>query len=390
MRRRRFSSTAAEEVVEEPSYNTLKIIALGQAIPFIGFGFMDNAILIVAGDAIDTYLGVTLGISTLCAAAIGNIISDLAGIGLGTAIEDFCANRLKLPTPDLSTAQRQLRSVRFAGQIGMAVGMTFGCIVGMFPLFFIDDKKVQNLKKKAHLEELFMDVVTEAKTLVGAESTCLYLRVTQDEEKLIDRHAHLPYCPAADGEFLYAMYYAKPNSLKDAADGKDCTQRSGHQGMSHQPLAIEEEDTSQFLPLGKGIVSRAIMTGEAWNIHDVSKEPDFLPEVRTEDVERPVEELKHMLVVPVLDIQGRPVAVIRALNKVANSCGRGGPVDDGFTATDVQTLVALASHISVSLNSVYQDEDDEEIRLRDTIRILKEQGIQGKKRRSLMKLFPAE
>ena len=37
-------------------------------------------------------LGVTLGISTLCAAAIGNIISDLAGIGLGTAIEDFCAN----------------------------------------------------------------------------------------------------------------------------------------------------------------------------------------------------------------------------------------------------------------------------------------------------------
>mmetsp|Transcript_44718 Transcript_44718/g.107911 ORF Transcript_44718/g.107911 Transcript_44718/m.107911 type:complete len:194 (+) Transcript_44718:367-948(+) len=129
MRRHRFSSTAAEEVVEEPSYNTLKIIALGQAIPFIGFGFMDNAILIVAGDAIDTYLGVTLGISTLCAAAIGNIISDLAGIGLGTAIEDFCANRLKLPTPDLSTAQRQLRRVRFAGQMGMALGMTFGCIV---------------------------------------------------------------------------------------------------------------------------------------------------------------------------------------------------------------------------------------------------------------------
>jgi hypothetical protein len=55
-RRCRFSTTtkSSAEVVEEPSYQTLKIVALGQAIPFVGFGFMDNSILIVAGDAIDT------------------------------------------------------------------------------------------------------------------------------------------------------------------------------------------------------------------------------------------------------------------------------------------------------------------------------------------------
>eukprot|EP00526_Cylindrotheca_closterium_P012657 CAMPEP_0113661362 /NCGR_PEP_ID=MMETSP0017_2-20120614/33387_1 /TAXON_ID=2856 /ORGANISM="Cylindrotheca closterium" /LENGTH=445 /DNA_ID=CAMNT_0000576047 /DNA_START=186 /DNA_END=1526 /DNA_ORIENTATION=+ /assembly_acc=CAM_ASM_000147 len=396
-RRRRFSTTAEEAVVEEPSYDTLKIVAIGQAIPFIGFGFMDNSILIVAGDAIDTYLGVTLGISTLCAAAIGNIISDLAGIGMGTVIEDFCANRLKLPTPNLTTAQRQLRSVRFAGQWGMAVGMTFGCIVGMFPLLFIDDKKVQNLKKKAHLEALFMDVVTEAKTLVGAESTCLYLRVTQDKDKLVEKHAHLPYCPAADGEFLYAMYYVLPKSKHDSNSSEDEQQQvrsSGHQGLSHQPLAIEEVDSSRFLPLGKGIVSRAVMTGEAWNIRDVSEEPDFFPEVRSEDMERPLDELKHMVVVPVLDYQGRAIGVIRAMNKVASSSGvvgaAGSSPEDGFTSIDVQTLKALASHISVSLNSVYQDQDDEEVRLRDTIRILKEQGIQGKQQGSLTKLFPSE
>ncbi|CAJ1938012.1 unnamed protein product [Cylindrotheca closterium] len=380
-RRRRFSATAIEEVAQEPSYDTLKIIAIGQAIPFIGFGFMDNAILIVAGDAIDTYLGVTLGISTLCAAAIGNIISDLAGIGMGTVIEDFCANRLKLPTPDLSTAQRQLRSVRFAGQMGMAVGMTFGCIVGMFPLFFIDDKKVQNLKKKAHLEALFMDVVTEAKTLVGAESTCLYLRVTKDKEKLLEKHAHLPYCPAADGEYLYAMYYVLPKSKK---------QKSVEKARSSLPLAIDEVDTSRFLPLGKGIVSRAVMTGEAWNIRDVSEEPDFFPEVRSEDVARPLDELRHMVVVPVLDYQGRSIGVIRAMNKIASSSVGAGPPGDGFTSIDVQALKALASHISVSLNSVYQDQDDEEVRLRDSIRILKEQGIQGKQQGSLTKLFPVE
>jgi Transmembrane protein 65 len=90
--------------------------------PFVGFGFMDNAILIVAGDAIDTSLGVTLGLSTMCAAAIGNIISDVAGILMGAAIEDWCATHLKLPVPQLTAAQRQLRSVRFANQWGTGVG----------------------------------------------------------------------------------------------------------------------------------------------------------------------------------------------------------------------------------------------------------------------------
>ena len=133
---------------------------------------MDNAILIIAGDCIDTSLGVTLGISTMCAAAIGNIISDLAGIGCAAYIEDFCATTLKLPVPKLSGAQRQLRSVRMASQGGMAVGMTFGCLLGMIPLLFIDSNRADKLREKARLERLYKDVLTEAKTLVEAESTC--------------------------------------------------------------------------------------------------------------------------------------------------------------------------------------------------------------------------
>ena len=72
----------------EPTNEQLKIVAIHQAIPFIRFGIMDNAILILAGETIDIYLGMTLGISTMCAAAIGNIISDVCGVGLGTVIED--------------------------------------------------------------------------------------------------------------------------------------------------------------------------------------------------------------------------------------------------------------------------------------------------------------
>ena len=51
------ANNVAEADVPQPSYHDLRLVALAQAIPFLGFGFMDNAILIVAGDMIDTSLG---------------------------------------------------------------------------------------------------------------------------------------------------------------------------------------------------------------------------------------------------------------------------------------------------------------------------------------------
>lgn len=40
-------------------------MALQRAVPFLGFGFMDNAIMILAGDYIEANIGITLGISTM-------------------------------------------------------------------------------------------------------------------------------------------------------------------------------------------------------------------------------------------------------------------------------------------------------------------------------------
>lgn len=134
--------------VPEPTRRQLYVVAIHQAIPFVGFGIMDNAILIMAGEAIDVYLGVTLGISTMCAAAIGNIVSDLCGVIFGTVIEDallgwsktiekITKGRVKLPPmPKLTYEQRKLRSVKWSGQMGCAVGLTIGCVIGMFPLLF--------------------------------------------------------------------------------------------------------------------------------------------------------------------------------------------------------------------------------------------------------------
>lgn len=141
-----------EKDIAEPTKHALKLHMLNQGIPFVGFGIMDNAILIWAGDQIDISLGVVLGLSTMCAAAIGNIISDVAGVALGTMIEDLCA-KLRLPVAKLTNSQRQLRSVRFAGQFGTAFGLTIGCIIGMFPLLFIDTEKREKMKQASCAEE---------------------------------------------------------------------------------------------------------------------------------------------------------------------------------------------------------------------------------------------
>jgi hypothetical protein len=49
-------------------------MALHQSIPFIGFGIMDNSVLILAGEAIDIELGTILNIS-LCGVAFGTVFA---------------------------------------------------------------------------------------------------------------------------------------------------------------------------------------------------------------------------------------------------------------------------------------------------------------------------
>ncbi|XP_026534877.1 transmembrane protein 65 [Notechis scutatus] len=80
----RFESIAiAQEKLEvaPPSTGQLKHVFFHNAIPFVGFGFFDNAIMIAAGTQIELSIGIVLGISTMAAAALGNLVSDLAGLG---------------------------------------------------------------------------------------------------------------------------------------------------------------------------------------------------------------------------------------------------------------------------------------------------------------------
>lgn len=121
-----------------------------------------------------------------------------------------------------------------AGQIGNMIGLTIGCIIGMFPLLFINTEKVQQKKKDARMDQIFNDVFTEAKALIGAESTRLHLIVNES-----DSDHPTPFTPKSkniDGKFLFAKY---------ETDRKK-------QGS---PSGLKE-------PISRGIVGRAATTGE--------------------------------------------------------------------------------------------------------------------------------
>ncbi|XP_018022851.1 transmembrane protein 65 [Hyalella azteca] len=134
-------------VAAKPTAKQLQQLALFNALPFVGFGFLDNLIMIIAGDYIDATIGTLLGISTMAAAALGNTISDLAGIGSAWYVE-WAAEKIGVTAPPLTPTQMETPGARYSANAGRAIGVVFGCILGMFPLLFITCGKNQESKKE--------------------------------------------------------------------------------------------------------------------------------------------------------------------------------------------------------------------------------------------------
>ncbi|GAA6226853.1 transmembrane protein 65-like [Lates japonicus] len=144
----RFESIAIAQgqlEIAPPTAAQLRYVLLHNALPFVGFGFLDNCIMIVAGTQIELSIGVILGISTMAAAALGNLVSDLAGLGLAGYVEAL-ASRLGMQIPDLSPKQADMWQTRVSSHTGKAIGVGIGCILGMFPLLFFkdDDEKKED------------------------------------------------------------------------------------------------------------------------------------------------------------------------------------------------------------------------------------------------------
>ena len=119
-----------------PTNAQLATVGLASGIPFVGFGFVDNAIMLTAGSEIESSLGVALGITTLAAAGLGNLISDVLGLGLADTIEQQ-AGRLGVKEPRLAKEQLRMPVIRWVRAAGATVGVVVGCLLGMVPLLFL-------------------------------------------------------------------------------------------------------------------------------------------------------------------------------------------------------------------------------------------------------------
>eukprot|EP00210_Caulerpa_lentillifera_P007992 g7631.t1 len=129
------------------SNSDLTSLILTTSVPYVGFGFLDNFIMIMAGESIEMAFGVTLGLSMMAAAALGNTISDVAGVVLQNSVEEGTKEFRILRPPSLSRFQLQTFPVRMAKMLGAIFGVTLGCLLGMTPLLWFDNYSHTNQEK---------------------------------------------------------------------------------------------------------------------------------------------------------------------------------------------------------------------------------------------------
>ena len=270
-------------------------------VPFIGFGFMDNLVMIQAGDLIDTTLGVKFGLATLTAAAIGQIFSDVSGVCFGGTMEAM-AIRFGMSAPSLTAQQRSLKICRRVTTAGSAVGVALGCILGMTSLLFMDLQKAEREKKRKALSTILRTVMVEGHELAGADRSSLFL-----------------------------VDYEKGEVWSTVATGMDSTNHKGKKGRAALSKNIR-------VPLGQGIVGNVAVDGELVNIRDAYKDHRFDPS--TDKVTG--YHTKSVLCAPVL-LEGRVVAVVQFVNK------EGGI---GFNENDENICHLLCRHIAIFMQQV--------------------------------------
>lgn len=138
--------------VANPSWAELKNHFATSALPMVGFGFMDNFIMIQAGGYIDSTLGVKFGLATLTAAAMGQVVSDVSGVLFGSTVDNAITRAGLLKPSQMTYAQRRLPLTQRVSLAGAVVGVITGCGLGATSLFFVPDHKQSEAEQ--HLDKL--------------------------------------------------------------------------------------------------------------------------------------------------------------------------------------------------------------------------------------------
>ena len=130
-------AVSASRATEPPTRSQLMKLGLVAAVPCFTFGFLDNAIMLVAGEQIEAHLGMSLGLSAMACAAMGNIVADTTGQVSGGTVDRVL--RPILPSPNLSQAQQASRRATTVFAVGGALGIATGCVFGSFPLLWYEE-----------------------------------------------------------------------------------------------------------------------------------------------------------------------------------------------------------------------------------------------------------
>ncbi|CAB9502492.1 cAMP and cAMP-inhibited cGMP 3',5'-cyclic phosphodiesterase 10A [Seminavis robusta] len=297
------AAAAAASSIPPPTWAQLRIVAVRSAIPMIGFGFMDNLVMIQAGEAIDMSLGVAFGLSTMTAAGFGQCFSDVAGLTCGGLVDATVA-KLQLPHHNLSLAQMDLKVTRTCSTLGGCVGVVTGCLLGMSCLLFMDTDKADRAKKAKELQSIFESVIVEGHRLINAERATLWMIDQQDDSD-----------SSSDDKKKSILW----SRVASGVDG-----------------IIEA-------PMEGSIVGECVRTQQIIHIPDAYQDPRFDRNVDQQTGFR----TQSVLAVPVKDDTGKIVGAIQMMNK-KDEQGNHIPFGEG----DIKCAQMLGSHVSCFIRVV--------------------------------------
>ena len=359
------SSTASpSSEVPEPTALQLRRHALHSAIPFVGFGFIDNLIMITAGDMIDNTLGVHFALPTLVAAACGQVLSDTGGVLFGSTIEAV-ASRLGLPASQLTEQQYLLRKVQVAGTAASAAGVILGCLLGMSVMLCMDLRKAERQKRQAQLARLLHGLMGSLQGVLRAEECTLWL---YDEEAgaLLGRGTSLERGAA---EALFALLDADGEGRVGLAElVLGLKERVGMHALSvaalreaGEALGVEvgeQVDRETFAALLQRAVGaaearvvlqqgslreRAVKGGEAVVINEAQEDARYSAEAD----KGVVRETRSLMLHPILDPEGcegggqRVLGLVELRNRIQNETQEPIP----FSEEDARVVLLLSRHI---------------------------------------------
>lgn len=128
-------SEKIKKYIKGPTSSQLVSLFAFHSLPYVAFGCMDNCIMILTGDYIESTIGSAIGISTMASAALGNTMANSTSIAVAYHVERLFTKNVKAAS-SMSVQQFKLRRVRLLIQSARIIGIITGCFIGMTPLLF--------------------------------------------------------------------------------------------------------------------------------------------------------------------------------------------------------------------------------------------------------------